>query len=108
MRTYRHNKSARDKHPEKLGGRLPTVRFDYECVWACHLGTDDAAEFGRHLAECPHIQPGVRLVAARFLATGRPVCVEKLDPGEAPGQLDLAGMPPRSRHKRRGIDAVNL
>ena len=91
MRKYRRNLGPRDGHGLSS---LPTVRFAHECVWACHLGTDDPDEFGRHLAECLFIAPQARELAQSALAAGRPVCISAPPtPKDRDGQLGLPGTP---------------
>lgn len=62
-------------------------------------------EFGRHLAVCDYVLPGVREAARSALAKGLPVCIEPPPVGDRPGQGELEGMPPSGmlvRPKRGG------
>lgn len=90
---------VRDAHGAKKGGR-PIARFPFEC--ACGQGTDSRLEFEGHLLNCPMILDGVRAVIQRKLAAGETVVVPSASPpGDREGQMEIDGLPPPIRRRRR-------
>jgi hypothetical protein len=73
--------------------RLDVIRYTHECVEACSLGADDAAEFEGHLAHCRHILPGVQHIIRKHRALGIPVVKNPERPGLKPGQLEFVEFP---------------